>query len=293
MAKERLPWFPCYPSKLLGAFAGMQPDEGYVYWIVCLRIYEVGGPCPDGDDVIARRAGMGLAKVTRAIERSFAAGRLVRVEGGIMNPFAEEILSDSNAVRESRAKSGRAGGNKTAEKKREKNKQNQQNGSSKSQASAKQNPTHIQEQVQFFSNEKNNAGAESAPARDDWPEDYLAVFWNAYPPYRRTAKKTVAAKLATIRKSGEVTFERLMDGLQRYVATEPGEYAKGPVVWLNGGCWDDVFVGKRKVARPAGNGFAALLRQNSGGENAEDFFGGGGPIIDAEPLPDQRTRHDH
>lgn len=291
MTKERLPWFPCYPSKLLGAFAGMQPDEGYVYWIVCLRIYEVGGPCPDADDVIARRAGMGLAKVTRALERSFATGRLIRVEGGIMNPFAKEILSDSNAVHESRVEAGRNGGKKSAEKKREKNKQNQQNASSKSQASGKQNPTHLHKHVQLFSNENSTASAESAPA-DDWPEDYLAVFWNAYPPYRRTAKKTVASKLATIRKSGEVTFARLMDGLRRYCETNPGEYAKGPVVWLNGGCWDDVHAGRR-APRSTGNGFAALLRENNGGEHAEDFFGGGGPIIDAEPLPDQRTRHDH
>lgn len=98
MEKERLPWFPCYPSKLLGAFAGMRPDEGYVYWIVCLRIYEVGGPCPDTVDALARRSGMNRRRVSDALALSFAAGRLVEVEGGIMNPFAEEVLSDMEAA---------------------------------------------------------------------------------------------------------------------------------------------------------------------------------------------------
>lgn len=143
----------------------------------------------------------------------------------------------------------------------------------------------------LFSNE--NSTSSVARKVDDWPEDHLAVFWNAYPPYRRTAKKTVAAKLATIRKSGEVTFARLMEGLRRYVATEPGEYAKGPVVWLNGGCWDDVYAGRRKIARPTSNGFAALLVAQQGGNDAEDFFGGDGPLLDAEPVSDRRARHDH
>jgi hypothetical protein len=107
-----------------------------------------------------------------------------------------------------------------------------------------------------------------------WPKDHVEMFWNLYPEYRRSAKKTVAAKLATLRRTGEVTWDRLMDGLRRYVASKPGEYAKGPVVWLNGGCWDDTYDARGRVAerRPSGgNGFATLLRERMENGNGDDF----------------------
>jgi hypothetical protein len=76
--------------------------------------------------------------------------------------------------------------------------------------------------------------------QDDWPVDYGEQFWVRYPPGRKSGKKAVLAKLATIRKNREVTFARLMDGLSRYVESMPDpKYTKGPLVWLNQGCWDD------------------------------------------------------
>ncbi len=47
MSTERLPWFRCMPGRLLGALAGLQPDEGLIYVAVLLRIYETGGPIAD------------------------------------------------------------------------------------------------------------------------------------------------------------------------------------------------------------------------------------------------------
>ena len=73
---------------------------------------------------------------------------------------------------------------------------------------------------------------------DDWPPDYLDQFWRAFPPFRRQAKAKVGIKLAKIRKEGQVTWAILFDGLRKFAATNPGEYAPAPMVWLNDGRWD-------------------------------------------------------
>jgi hypothetical protein len=106
---------------------------------------------------------------------------------------------------------------------------------------------------------------------DDWPADYLDVFWREYPPGRKTGKKAVAAKLAGIRKRGEITFERLIAGVRRYAGSSPDpQYTKAPEVWLNKGCWDDeITLFERAPEKTRGNGFAAArLRrfQNQQGE---------------------------
>jgi hypothetical protein len=107
----------------------------------------------------------------------------------------------------------------------------------------------------------------SPPKRreDDWPPDYLERFWASYPPGRKTGKKAVGAKLDGIRRRGDVTFDRLMAGLRRYVGSSPDpQYTKAPEVWLNKGCWDDEHVfkgapdGKTQTVDPSKLGFAGL-----------------------------------
>jgi uncharacterized protein YdaU (DUF1376 family) len=109
---DRLPWFKCYPVKLLGALAGMEPAEGYVYVIVLLRQYEVGGPISDDDRTLARRTGLSPRKVTEAIARLCLIEKLVRTsDGRLSNPFAEEIIEDAKTDKISSSEHGRAGAN--------------------------------------------------------------------------------------------------------------------------------------------------------------------------------------
>jgi hypothetical protein len=77
-----------------------------------------------------------------------------------------------------------------------------------------------------------------AAAVDDWPENYGDLFWEAYP--RKEEKISAMKKLATIRKSGIVTFADLIAGVKRYCAQqrEP-QFTKQPTAWLNKGCWAD------------------------------------------------------
>jgi hypothetical protein len=70
----------------------------------------------------------------------------------------------------------------------------------------------------------------------DWPEDYHDEFWNAYP--RKKAKKAAFKALDRIRRSGEVTFDRLMAGVKKIPIGEP-VFIPHPATWLNAGRWDD------------------------------------------------------
>jgi len=89
---------------------------------------------------------------------------------------------------------------------------------------------------------RGQADLDLGPA-GDWPKDYQAQFWAAYP--RKTEKKAALAKLDAIRKSG-VRFAILMAGVENLnekVRRErtPEKYIKHPTTWLNRGCWEDQF----------------------------------------------------
>lgn len=138
---DRLPWFPCYPTKLLGALAGMKPTEGYVYVIILLRIYESGGPCRDSLDALATRTHYNKRVVSEALDALFKAGRLRRETDGIHNPIAAGILADRKAFRAERVQAGRKG----AERRWEKDKGKQTNGYGKAirQPMAKDGDLHL------------------------------------------------------------------------------------------------------------------------------------------------------
>lgn len=98
---------------------------------------------------------------------------------------------------------------------------------------------------------------------DGWPVDYGDQFWTDYP--RKVEKLAAMKKLASVRKSGIVTFPDLMAGLHRYAAsvanTEP-QYIKNPAAWLNAGRWSDEAAALVRSTGPPRNGlqgFESLL----------------------------------
>src|SRR5262245_6405535 len=111
MTTERLEWFRCFPSKWLKALAGLHPNVGYVYLVVCLRIYEANSPCPDSLQVLCRRTGYNKRIVSEALNTLFESGKLKRVEGGIANPFAETELADARHFYEVRKQSASVAAN--------------------------------------------------------------------------------------------------------------------------------------------------------------------------------------
>ncbi|GJE26251.1 YdaU family protein [Methylobacterium organophilum] len=81
MSSDRLPWFRCGPSALLGALSGLQPDEGLIYVTVLLRIYETGGPIADTARTLARRTGLTERRAGAAIESLAQAGKIALLSG--------------------------------------------------------------------------------------------------------------------------------------------------------------------------------------------------------------------
>lgn len=108
---------------------------------------------------------------------------------------------------------------------------------------------------------------------DGWPEDFLDQFWKLFPPYRRESKKLVGAKLARLRKEKTVEWEYLIEAVRRFAATNPGEYAPAPLVWLNKGRWDreygstggtDARANRANGVGGAADVFAAAARRRQG-----------------------------
>jgi hypothetical protein len=115
MTEDRLPWFHCYPSKLLGALSSMNSDQQLVYVTVLLRIYEVRGPCPDLISALARRVGFNKRRVSDALDYLYRAGKLTSEPDGLHNPVARQLLV---AGKEKRDRQGVRGRPKIASKNR-------------------------------------------------------------------------------------------------------------------------------------------------------------------------------
>lgn len=104
---------------------------------------------------------------------------------------------------------------------------------------------------------------------DGWPDDFLDQFWTAFPPYRREGKRKVGEKLARLRRDRVVPWAELIGAVRRFAATNPGEFAPAPMVWLNGERWDREYGnrgGANETNRNGGgktgfSGLAAKLRQ--------------------------------
>jgi hypothetical protein len=81
---------------------------------------------------------------------------------------------------------------------------------------------------------KNSFGA-----RDfgDWPDDFDAVFWTAWP--HKVGKPMAMKALDRVRRRG-IPFAAVMDGLGRYVRGKPADRSwMNPATFLNGDRWED------------------------------------------------------
>lgn len=149
----------------------MKPHVAYTYWMVCLRCYEVMGPCPDSLEVIARRTGYNKRIVSDALNVLFKTEKLVRVLDGIMNPYAEAVILDMRNRHETMSHRGRKG----AAQRWEKTEQNQQNGDASANAQAMLGDAHLHLQVtntEERKKEKRGRASRSAP-QVLLPEDWI------------------------------------------------------------------------------------------------------------------------
>lgn len=126
MATNDLPWFRCFPDRLLGALAEMDSNTQHVYVTVLLKIYARGGPIRNDPAALGAFCRRPRASIKSAIERLIDMGRLVELPDGLLsNPVADEELAHRELVSSTRAETGRRGGENTARRYREKTQRNQ------------------------------------------------------------------------------------------------------------------------------------------------------------------------
>jgi len=108
-----------------------------------------------------------------------------------------------------------------------------------------ENPTPLLNTDLLTSTERKEQNTDSAALRsvvraDDWPENFMDEFWNNFPPARKGQKGKVLQKLGKLR-ANKVKWADLFGGVMRYAASQPGEYGKAPLAWLNGELWDSAW----------------------------------------------------
>lgn len=82
---ERLPWFRCFPSVLLGELAGLGPDEGYLYMTVLLLAYEADGTITETPRALSLRTGLSERKVTTTLGYLMSSGMIRRDEDDLLH----------------------------------------------------------------------------------------------------------------------------------------------------------------------------------------------------------------
>lgn len=301
MTDDPMPWFPCLPTKLLGALSAMKPHVGYTYAIVMLRMYEVGGPCHDSLDAIARRTGYTKRVVSDALTILTAGEepKLYREDGGWMNRMVRETLDDMAFRREARQASGREGGRQTSKKRQS----NQRKGGSNATDSLPLCSTQLQLQIQDsppYGGER--AAAEAVPIAkrdrkkpttslpDEFPMTQVDVDYAAAHGFRGQRAQTM--------------FEQFCD-YHRSRGNRMADWRAAWRTWVRNEVKFDAKNGPRGgiPARPAGgNVFARMAAQDvaefmdgendgfgkatdSDGGNGSTSASGGAAIIELRALP--------
>lgn len=91
------------------------------------------------------------------------------------------------------------------------------------------------------------------PPFPKFPKNSFEQFWSAYP--NKVGKKDAKRSFERLEKSGEVTFDDLFAGVERYKVSKPEHHEwKHPATWLNRGCWTDEYAPPVPPSPPI-NGF--------------------------------------
>jgi uncharacterized protein YdaU (DUF1376 family) len=157
-----LPWFRCFPAKLLTLLAAMGADEKLVFMIILLRLYETGGPINDDDRALAHRCGISPRRVTDARTRLFATGVLVSVGDDYTNPAAQQEIEDRTKLVKEKSdlqSFRRRGGKKTQE-----NQSTTPTSGQSSVTTGQPEVTHLHSDLQHSPSESEAQSAAHSPA---------------------------------------------------------------------------------------------------------------------------------
>lgn len=223
------PWMPLYVADYLADTGELSTIEHGAYLLLIMH-YWANGSLPNDDAKlknIAKMSSHNWKKSRETLQKKF--------DAGWKHKRIEQELEKVRSISEKRSKA--------AQKRYGENDAN-------APANAERKQTHSQPQSQSPKKEDSLAHsrselfekpfAEQKP--DGWPKDFRDQFWNEYP--KKVGKKAAIKTLERVRKSGEVSFEKLMAGVQRYRSERPPgvaeqQYTCAAQRWLNEGRWDD------------------------------------------------------
>jgi hypothetical protein len=108
----------------------MEPDCGYLYTVILMRIYEVGGPIADDEQVLSRRTGLPSRKLAAALAWLINHGKVQRLESGLLDSSTTHAEIEARArLIYSTFKAGKASAKRRLEIGSQKGQQKQQNAS--------------------------------------------------------------------------------------------------------------------------------------------------------------------
>ena len=238
---ERASWFRCDPSRLLGALSGMEPDSGYLYTVILMRIYEVGGPISDDEGVLARRTGYTVKRVTAALSWLVDHGKVERFPDGSLD---SDTTHDELAFREKSVIDARNAGKASASRKQkfqqQKHQQKQQKVSTpverpfNGKATTEQRPSteiDIEKDIDIDSSLRS----ESKRVRAQKAADGFERFWAVWP--NKIGKPDAARSFLKVADE----IDSIIVGVERYIAARPPDRPwLNPSTFLNQRRWEDV-----------------------------------------------------
>ncbi len=275
---NRLPWFRCFPSALLGAMAGLEADDSLVYVTLLLRIYETGGPVHETARSLSRRTGLTERRAASALWRLIGQKKVTDLGDHLID--SESTHAEIQWQTERKAEQSSAG--KASAAKRQKQPGEEKNeasgladaviGAEKTQqkhadalngrSADDEQPLNQDERDKDRSQEKPTASPETR-ARESFPPRAFDEFWLRYP--HKVGKLAAETSFDRVRKSGRVSYPVLMSGLDRYIASKPPDRSWcNPATWLNQGRYDDepsvgnLFAGQPARDQHRGTSFDAI-----------------------------------
>lgn len=252
---DRLPWFRCFPSALLGALAGLQADEGFVYTVALMRIYETGGPVIETARTLARRTGMTERRAAKALQELVALGKLTILPNGQIDA---ESTHDEIEWQHGMRSHNSAAGKSSAAKRAGKTQRNQRISST----SVEQSSNHIREENKDEYSETTSLHTQRA-RKHEWPADYREQVWAIYP--KRDDKKDSMAALDAVFKGDKIPFGVIVDGIKRLAAhIEEPKYAPALHRWLKKELWTNEYRPRSasQAPPPTGNHRSAPTSKN-------------------------------
>jgi len=118
------PWYRRFPDNFLGGINGMSLEEKGAYGVVIDMIYQRGGPIADEPRYIAGICNCSVRKWNAIRARLIDLGKLVSIDGHLMNDRAGIEIEKAAKVAREHAENGAKGGDKSAEMKAEAKKNN-------------------------------------------------------------------------------------------------------------------------------------------------------------------------